>query len=337
MKKIINLTFLILLSFSSYSQFGTNTGIGYDWSDLNTDEQELLEKRAMFYINLLKEKNVDEFYSACHPKFKEFLPKVSFTEIGGLLADNVATSEKTQRTLGKKVVFNSAPTNAQLAIGGSLDQTQSDYLQFIAVAGIKEQAILVYDLGGSPLQKAIIIKLGLDKNKFKLIAIDMATTSFNGKNADHYWSLSEEWNQPNQKVNKYLALTMAYRLSYLGQGNVGSMGSKVTAEFQKMQIDTAFVKSVRNWKVDDRNVSVINYDFIETRNDLTPNIMYISEEKLVEKSITKEAQRLYQHLSKDVSNFASEFPVVMFQAYEEYPALKTKQYNYYRAITKNKK
>ena len=125
---------------------------------------------------------------------------------------------------------------------------------------------------------------------------------------------------------------MAYRLSYLGKGTVTSRMIDLTEELQTLHKNTELISEIKKWHVNDSIYDIINIDFLETQSDITPNILYISKVELGEESTTKEAEILFDYMTKKYPDLVKEFGRFMFTAYEEYPALPTKQYKLYRAI-----
>ena len=88
------------------------------------------------------------------------------------------------------------------------------------------------------------------------------------------------------------------------------------------------------WEIDDESYRIINIDLIETLSDISPVIMYISKVELGEKTTTEEAKILLKYLLENYPMLSKEFEAVLFQAYEEFPLLQTKRYNYYRVPLK---
>ena len=107
---------------------------------------------------------------------------------------------------------------------------------------------------------------------------------------------------------------------------------EITEEIMKLQKKKELIQEIKKWDVNSDVFDIINIDFLETKNDITPNIQYLSNKSLGKKPTTKEVERLFTYFTEKYPDLVNEFEKFMFTAYEEYPAIPTKQYQLYRVI-----
>lgn len=326
---IILITGLPLIGFS---QDDVSAGIAYDWNQLNKSDQDLIKQSSQKYLVKLADNDIEGFWELCHSKFKESTPLISFKEVGGIIARMIQDIDNVKFIDAKKVVYTLEPTSSQFSTGGSLDKENSTYLQFYTLAGIKNQALSIYRINSKPLSKAITIKFGLEDGDYKLTSIEINTNSVNGKDSNYYFKIANEWEKKESKFPQFIAINMAYRLSYLGRGTSTSLSLSAIDTLQKLQKNTALISEIKKWNVNDSLFDIINVDFLETQSDLTPNIIYISKVALEEESTRREVKILFEYFKNKYPDLVKEFGMFMFTAYEEYPILKTKQYKYFRVI-----
>jgi len=107
---------------------------------------------------------------------------------------------------------------------------------------------------------------------------------------------------------------------------------EITEDVMKLQKNTELIQEMRKWNVNSDVFDIIKIDFIETKSDITPNIQYVSKKGLGKKPTTKEVEMLFTYFTEKYPDLVNEFEKFMFTAYEEYPAIPTKQYQLYRVI-----
>ena len=307
-------------------------GIGYDWSDLDKIEQQSIELTAEKYLTMLHEKDLENFWNECHLQFKTSTPKISFLQIGALISEAIPSYDSLTLINVKVTKFNSPPNQAQLSVGGTLDRNDPNFIQFYTSEGVKEQVLLIYRTNTYPIDRSLAIKLGLDGDKYKLLRFDINSRAFNNKDSKYYEELAQKWKSKDSKIPYFFAQYLAQRFNVLGQGIASHDFLRTSEEIKIIQSDTSFINNVRNWRVNDIDYNIINLDFTETQEDITPTIIYLSKQELGEKKTTKEASLLFDWFKSKYPDLVDEFKVFIFQAYDEYPALQTKQYKYYRVI-----
>jgi hypothetical protein len=315
-----------------FSQEDYSVGMAYDWDQLEKNDQELIRNASERFLQRLVADDVEGFWKICHSKFKESTPFVSFKEVGNIIAQMITSMDSLEFIDGKKVTYVDPPKTSQFATGGSLDKSKPTYLQFYTLAGIENQSLTLYKLKSTPLSKTITMKFGLEDSKYKLTNLDINTSGVGEKDADFYIELAEKWDDAQSSLPRFVALNMAYRLSYLGKGTSTSKMLDIVEEIQVLQKDTELVSEIQKWNVNDSIYDVINIDFLETQNDITPNIIYVSKNELGENSTKEEVTVLFEYFKERYPGLVQEFEKFMFTAYEEYPALPTKQYKYYRVL-----
>ena len=332
MIKNLIITFILSLPIIGFSQNDISIRTAYDWNQLEKSDQDLIEKSSWEYLVKLANNDIEGFWESCHSKFKESTPFVSFKEMGEIVAGMINDINDVKFIDAKKVVFTTEPTSSQFSTGGSLDKENPTYLQFYTLKGIKNQALSIYKTENKPLSKAITIKLGFENDEYKLTSIEINTNSINGKDANYYSKIANKWAEEESKLPQLIALSMAYRLSYLGRGTSTSLSLNVIDTLQKLQKNTDLISEMKIWNVNDTIFDIVNIDFLETQNDVTPNIIYISNVVLGEDSTRKEVEILFEYFKNKYPNLVKEFGKFMFTAYEEYPAIRTKQYKYFRVL-----
>jgi hypothetical protein len=336
---IKNLIIILILSLPTigFSQNDVSIGIAYDWEQLDKADQDLIKKSSQKYLLKLADDDIEGFWELCHSKFKESTPFVSFKEMGEIIAGMITDIENVKFIDAKKVVYTSEPTSSKFSTGGSLDKENATYLQFYTLEGIKNQALSIYKIENKPLSKAITIKLGFENGEYKLTSIEINTNSINKKDAKYYSKTANEWAKKESKLPQFIAINMAYRLSYLGRGTSTSLSLNVMDTLQKLQKNTELISEIKKWNINDSIFDIINIDFLETQSDVTPNIIYVSKVELGEESTRKEVGNLFEYFKNKYPDLVKEFGIFMFTAYEEYPAIRTKQYKYFRIIMNDEK
>lgn len=331
---IKKLILILALSFPiiGFSQEDVTVAIAYDWDQLSKSEQKSISKASQECLDKLADNDIKAFWESCHSKFKETTPFITFKEMGELVSKMIQDIEQVEFVDAKKVTYTKAPVVSKFSTGGSLDKEKATYLQFYTLAGIKDQALSIYRINSEPLSKAIVIKLGLEEGVYKLTSIEIATNSMNGKDADYYFNISNEWGAQGSKLPQFIAVNMAYRLSYLGRGTASALSIKVIDTVQSLQKNTELIAEVKIWNVNDSIFDIINIDFLETQTDITPNIIYISKVELGEGSTDEEVELLFEYFKETYPDLVKEFGRFMFTAYAEYPALSTKEYKFYRVL-----
>ena len=333
--KIINILFIsTLLSayLSSFSQEGYSIGVAYDFDQMSENDQNLITSASQSYIELLVNKDTKGFWEACHSKFKESTPFVSFSQMGEIIVEMIPRKDSVIFYDAKKISYMEAPVTSQFATGGSLDKSHPKYLQYYTIAEIKEQAISLYETKDDGYSKMITMKFGLEDSKYKLTNFEINTSKIENKDARYYSNLATEWMTKETKIPSVLALNMAYRFSYLGRGTQTAKSIEITEDLQKQQMDSELKKEVTTWIVDRKEYTIIKLDFLETKSDISPNILYLSKDELGDKTTNKEAHKLYDYMKQKYPDLTKEFRTIMFTAYAEYPALPTKNYKYFRAV-----
>lgn len=331
-KKILTGLVLAILTISLSAQEGLSFGIGYNWDDISKDEQVKIQDAVKDYISKLHSKDLDGFWNDCHSLFKTSTPKITILQIGETIADAIPVYDSLSFINGKITKFDSLPKTSQFSVGGTLDKNDSSFIQYNTVADVKEQVLLIYRTNTLPVDRTVAIKLGLEEGKYKLIRFDINSCAFNRKDSKYYENLANEWKTKDLQIPYFFAISLAYRYNYLGQGIANHDFLRISDELEIIQSDTSFVNKVRSWNVNGEKYDIINFDFTETKGDITPTIIYVSKEKLGEKSTQKESDKLFDWFQKQYPDLVNEFKVFIFQAYEEYPALPTKEYQYYRVI-----
>jgi hypothetical protein len=316
----------------SFDSPNTSVGIAYDWDQLEKSDQELIANASKKYLKKLVDNDVQGFWELCHSKFKESTPLVSFNEVGTLISNMITSMDSLEFVDGKKIVYTTPPKISQFSTGGSLDKSNPTYLQFYTLAGIENQALSLYKLKKSPLSKTITMKFGLEDSEYKLTSFEINTSSIGDKQADYYSELAEKWESDNSQLPKFIAINLAYRLSYLGRGTSTSKMIDITEEVMKLQKNQELILEIKKWDINGESFDIINIDFLETQNDITPNILYVSNKNLGKKPTTKEVEILFAYFTEKYPDLVNEFEKFMFTAYEEYPAIPTKEYQLYRVI-----
>jgi hypothetical protein len=331
---IKNFVLAIILTFPllTFGQDDYSVGIAYDWEQLEKNDKELIINASEKYLEKLADNNIKGFWESCHSKFKESTPLVSFNEVGTLIANMITSMDSLEFVDGKKVVYTNPPKTSKFSTGGSLDKSNPTYLQFYTLAGINNQALSLYKLTKIPLSKTITMKFGLENSEYKLTSFEINTSSVGEKGADYYIELAKNWETAKSSFPRFIALNMAYRLSYLGRGTSTSNMIDLTEKLQDLQKDSELISEIKKWNVNDSIYDIINVDFLETQSDITPNIIYLSKSELGEKSTEEEARVLFKYFKEKYPDLVQEFERFMFTAYEEYPAIPTKQYKFFRVI-----
>lgn len=320
------------VSLSNIFNNDVSAGIAYDWNQLDESDQTLIKQSSDKYLDKLAENDIKGFWELCHSKFKETTPYAAFQEVGLLMTEMITSVDSLDFIDAKKVVYTSAPKTSRFTTGGSLDKSNPTYLQFYTLAGIENQSLTLYKLNKQPLSKIITMKFGLDDSIYKLTSIEINTTSVNTKNAKYYINIAEKWKSKESAFPRFIALNMAYRLSYLGKGTLTSEMIGLTEELQTLQKNSELIKEIKKWNVNDSLYDIINVDFLETQSDLTPNIIYLSKVELGEELTEAEVTTLFKYFKEKYPDLVEEFGMFIFTAYEEYPVIPTKQYNFYRVI-----
>ena len=306
--------------------------IAYDWDQLESADQKLIKESSQRYLLKLAKKDIKGFWELCHPKFKESTSYVSFQEIGLIIADMFPVIDSIEFIDAKKIVYTRAPETSQFSTGGSIDKSNPTYLQFYTLAGIENQSLSLYKLNVQPLSKIITMKFGLVNSIYKLTSLEINTSAVNNNDANYYYEIANDWISKDSNLPRFVVLNMAYRLSYLGKGTSTSKMLEITEEIQSLQKDNKLIEEIREWNIKDSNYDIISIDFLETQSDITPNISYISKKKLGKRSTIKEVKVLFEYFENKYPYLVEEFKAFIFTAYEEYPALPSKQYPFYRVI-----
>jgi len=326
------LTFTLAIPFLGFCQNDYSVGMAYDWEQLDKSDQVLIKESSEKYLLKLAENDIKGFWELCHSKFKETTPFVSFNEVGMLIANMITSIDSLEFIDGKKVIYTSAPKTSQFATGGSLDISKPTYLQFYALPGIENQSLSLYKLKNRPLLKTITMKFGLEDSVYKLTSFEINTSSILDKGAEYYIALAKKWRPKESLFPQFIALNMAYRLSFLGKGTSTSKMIDLTEELQVLQKNSKLISEIKEWNVNDSIFNIINVDFLETQSDVTPNIIYLSKVELGEKSTEEEVIILFEYFRDKYPDLVQEFERFIFTAYDEYPAVRTKQYKLFRVI-----
>lgn len=280
MNKLSIFVILFLTYSSSFSQNGISVGISYDFDQISESDQNLIISASESCITSLVNKDLKGFWDACHSKFKEATPYVMFSQMGEILIDMIPSKDSVVFYDAKKVSYTEEPKMGQFAVGGSLDKSHPKYMQFYTIAGIKEQSISLYRVNNSGYSKMITMKFGLEETKFRLTNFEINTSKIDDKNVDYYLKLATEWEKKDTKIPSFLALNMAYRFTYLGKGTQTLKSMEITEKLQKLQNSAEFKKEVSIWLIDSTEFAIINLDFLETKSDISPNLIYVSKEVL---------------------------------------------------------
>lgn len=330
-KKAI-LSFLLLIPILAYCQDDLIISTAYDWEQLSSSDQKTIKLSAEQYLEKLAKKDVNGFWELCHPKFKESISLIAFQPTGKIIANMITSMDSLQFIDAKKVEFSTEPQKARFSTGGSIDKNNPTYLQFQTVAGIQNQSLVLYKLNNKPLSKMITMKFGLVDSMYKLTSLEINTSSIDSRDADYYTRLANKWSSNKLLIPQFIALNMAYRLSYLGKGTFTNKMIDLKERLQTLQKDPKLLSEIKKWTIKDSIYEIINIDFLETQSDVTPNIIYISKVPLGEKTTKDEVEVLFKYFKEKYPDFVNEFEKFMFTAYEEYPAIPTKQYKLYRVF-----
>ncbi len=322
----------LIIPIIGHSQNDFAVGVGYDWSQLEQKDKDLIKQSSDKYLRKLVANDVEGFWELCHPDFKRVTPLSSFKEMGKIISEMIPTMEMIEFIDAKRVVYKTTPKSSLFSTGGSIDKSNPTYLQFYTIEGIIDQSISLYKVKVKPLSRVIALKLGLEENEFMLTRFDINTCAIDDKDADYYLNIAREWENNNSQFSRFVALNMAYRLSYLGQGTSTSTMIDLTKSIQELQKDSVLITEIKKWSVNDSIYDIINTDLIETKSDITPNIIYLSKVPLGEESTKNEVKILFKYFSEKYPDLVNEFKKFVFTAYEEYPVLPTKQYKMYRVV-----
>jgi hypothetical protein len=290
-------TLILFFPIISAAQFDLSVGIAYDWDDLDKKDKERIKQSSDNYIRKLVQNDVEGFYELCHPKFKEQTPFIAFKEIGGIIANMISSNENVEFIDAKKVVYTEPPQISKFSTGGSIDKNDPSYLQFYTLAGIENQSISLFKVNRKPISKMITMKFGFEEDEYKLTSFDINSCSVNGKDAQYYINIANKWENEESGFPKFMALNMAYRLSYLGQGTSTTTMIELTEKLQTLQKNTDLVNEVKKWDINDSIYDVFNVDFIETQSDITPNVIYLSKVELGENSTEDEVKHLFKYFT----------------------------------------
>jgi hypothetical protein len=323
-------------SYESELNDDVSVAIAYDWEQLDKSDQDLIKSASEDYLSKLANNDLKGFYESCHSQFKESTPFVAFQEFGEIIAGVIEDIDKVTFVDAKMVEYTSSPKTSKFSTGGSVDKENPTYLQFYTIAGIKNQALTIHNVDNTPLSKNIIMKLGKEDGVYRLTSINFVTNSIEGKDTKYYFEIANEWSEKDSKVPQFLATSMAYRLSFLGEGTSTSLFLEITDTLLTLQKNSAMVSEIREWNVNDSIYDIINLDFIETQSDVTPNISYVSKVPLGEKTTEEEVKVLFDYFKKKYPDLVEEFGLFIFTAYDEFPVLRTKEYKNYRVIMNNR-
>ncbi|MBL4703996.1 MAG: hypothetical protein JKY54_05715 [Flavobacteriales bacterium] len=244
----------------------------YDWNQLEKSDQKLISESSEKYLIKLVENDLEGFWELCHSKFKKTTSLVAFQDFGKLISNLLGSMSNLDFIDAKKVVYSQAPAMSRFSTGGSADKTDPTYLQFYTLPDIDIQVLSIYRLNSSPLAKTITMKFGLEKAMYRLLSIEINTSAINKKDANYYIDISNKWKSKKSAFPQFTTLNMAYRLSYLGKGTSTNAMIKITEDLQAFQQNPEFINEIKTWNINNSTYDIISVDFLETQNDITPNI-----------------------------------------------------------------
>lgn len=334
MKKRGILKFLVLIiticyTSNIFSQVNIAKGVGYDWDELTNEDQKKIIQATQNYVELINSKQFDNFWESTHSIFKSSTPKLTFKQYEDYLSSVACPTDSIKFINAKKIVYTNPTIVGQVVTGGSLDTDDDNYLQFTAFPNILEQVIVVFEIPVSPIKKSLVLKFGVENEKYKLTNIEINSRSVGEKDTQYFKDLSVKWKLNENLLPEFLALYFAYKLSYLGKDVKNKDHVEIVGKLALIQKNQSFADEFSKWEIDKEIYDIVNFDLLETKYDISPKFLYVSKNKLGKETTTKEARKLLNYLTKKYPMLKNEFDVFLFQAYEEYPKNPLKQYKCY--------
>ncbi|MBI1306311.1 MAG: hypothetical protein GC181_06825 [Bacteroidetes bacterium] len=309
-----------------------NMGFAYDWEELEDSEQQQIERASEYFLNCLVQQNIKGFWDSCHLHFRLQNPYSSFAQTGNQFAQLVANADSIVFINGKKVDYLWKPNDFKPTTGGIWSEGDDEYIKYLSLPGMQNQALTVYRVYSKNISRNVIMKFGKEGSSYHLGTFEIFNCAIGLKDASYYLQVAEKCSGLKLKMPQYLALQMAYRFSYLGNGTETKALKEISQKISVLAENPSLKSEFDNWKVNDSVFNIITIDFFESPDMVAPNVVYLTKSGIGEFQTNKEADMLMAYLKKTYPELTAAFPKMVFTAYEEYPADPNRQYRNFKVL-----
>ncbi len=328
--------FIALLAATLFSIAGCGASVGpfvthcKDWDDLTTEEQNTIETTSKEILQNISEGNFDEIWSLTHTSLQRELTKEQFTT--AMEDVQVRLNETVEEELvdGRLVTIEGAKSATMNVICGLIPVEEPSHLRVQVQVPTRKAAIAILKVPGEPIERTVSIQLAEENGIYKITGLNISTAVYGGKDADYYAEVGEKWIDEGKYLSGYLAYALAQNLSYRGNFLQTGQNIIISEKFASLNEDERVQNSLRNWQVNGENYQIVRVGLIETMNDISPHIAYVSNKKLDKEEVSAEARQLMQYIQTKYPELKEEFDAVLFEAFSEMPTDPNKSYPSFR-------
>ncbi len=304
-----------------------------DWDQLKPSDQEAIKSSALDVLKKLSKGETKEVLENSHPLFKNSATQEQFDKAVENIRPRLTQADRANLIDGRLLTLTSVTNQSVDTVCGVVDPNAPAYLKvraFSSGSGVQKVAITMFEIPSQPLKWVASLQMSEQEGRYKFVRIDINTAGYNGKDSHYYARIAEGWFTNKRLFPAYVAFSMALNLSQRGSTLQTSAQIKYSGRVADLEKNDDVKSELKTWKVEDINYEIYRIGLIETLNDVSIWVHYISRQPLGETTTTKEASKLMEYLKQKYPELAEEFEFVVFQAFSEPPNDPNRQYEYYR-------
>ncbi len=335
-KLIITLIVVMILTIGLQPKayaFDLNLFVSESWHELNEDEKKEIALTTDKYITLLKAESYEDAYNLSHPELKRVVSKEEFLRKVNSLKPRFAKANSISLSDARIVSFKlKAAKDPKIVLSGSAKQTDPSHIQFYTIPGIKKQGLVFYKVQSDTVDRLLTLTVGMLGSVYKILSVYLNPIKFKGKGTEYYENLGIKWANEKKYVTSLYAYIMALKFSTPGPNIHTANSIRIGKKIQKFLKNPEIKSKLLSWHVEKNVYQILKFDTLETINDVSPTLAYISKFQLEEKEISKEANMLIKYMKANNPDFGNHFEALLFQAYTENPVSPKKKYPFYRLV-----
>jgi len=191
-------------------------------------------------------------------------------------------------------------------------------------------AITIVEIPSQPIGRVLSLMMSEHDSSLKIVQFNLTSRIYNGKTAKYYENIANKWISNGEVLSGYLAYAMNFRLNFLGPSMQTGKFINARKRLSNLLNDKELKKSLKSWRLQSGEYKIFGIDLIETLNDISPRVRYLSMKKLGAETTPIEATALMKYFKMRCPELGNEFDAVLFEAYSKVPSDSNKNYPIYR-------
>ncbi|CAB1056742.1 hypothetical protein D1BOALGB6SA_1481 [Olavius sp. associated proteobacterium Delta 1] len=321
----------VLIFFCSNELFATISGfICKDWHEIDVDQKQEIESTSNSMLEMLLSNEGNKLWNLTHPATQKAITKPAYITSVENVHNRLSGINNAKLADGRLISVVGHKSSPGQVICGSVDQNSPEHLRIVTFPSMKKIVATITEIPSQPIGRVVSLMMAEHNSRLKLVHFMITSRSYHGKLAEYYEKIANNWISKGEIISGYLAYAMDYRLNYLGPNIQTGKFINARERLTNLLKDKELKNSLKSWTLPDGKYQIFGIDLIETLNDISPRVRYLSMKKLGADTTPIEATALMTYFKEKCPELGKEFDAVLFEAYSEIPSDPNKNYQTYR-------